>query len=35
MCHVAHAQCVPKTISGGVDISHVPGCHLLQQINSQ
>ena len=24
-----------KAISGGVDISEVPGCHLLQQISSQ
>ena len=25
-------KCVPKAISGGVDISEVPGCHLLWQI---
>ena len=28
-------KCVPTAISSGVDISEVPGCHLLQQINSQ
>ena len=28
-------KCVPTAISGGVDISKVPGCHLLQQISSQ
>ena len=28
-------KCVPTAISGGVDISEVPGCHLLQQISSQ
>ena len=28
-------KCVPTTISGGVDISEVPGCHLLQQVSSQ
>ena len=27
-------KCVPIAISGGVDISEVPGCHLLQQISS-
>ena len=27
-------KCVPVAISGGVDISEVPGCHLLQQMNS-
>ena len=26
---------VPTAISGGVDISDVPGCHLLQQMSSQ
>ena len=26
---------VPTAISGGVDITKVPGCHLLQQISSQ
>ena len=26
---------VPTAISGGVDISEVPGYHLLQQISSQ
>ena len=25
-------KCVPTAISGDVDISKVPGCHLLQQI---
>ena len=28
-------KCVPTAISGGVDISEVPGCHLLRQISSQ
>ena len=28
-------KCVPTAISGGVDISKVRGCHLLQQILSQ
>ena len=28
-------KCVPKAISGGVAISEVPGCHLLQQMNSK
>ena len=28
-------KCVPTPISGGVDISEVPGCHLLRQISSQ
>ena len=28
-------KCVPTAISGGVDISEVPGCHLLQQMGSQ
>ena len=27
-------NCVPTAISGGVDISEVPGCHLLQQMSS-
>ena len=27
-------NCVPTAISSGVDISEVPGCHLLQQVNS-
>ena len=26
---------VPTAISSGVDISEVPGCHLLQQMSSQ
>ena len=26
---------VPTAISDGVDISKVPGCHLLQQMSSQ
>ena len=29
------SKCVPTTISGGVDISEVPGCHLLQQMSFQ
>ena len=28
-------KCVSTAISGGVDISEVPGCHLLQQMSSQ
>ena len=28
-------NCVPTAISGGVDISEVPGCHLLRQMSSQ
>ena len=28
-------KCVPTAISGGADISEVPGCHLLQQMISQ
>ena len=28
-------KCVPTAISGGADISEVPGCHLLQQMSSQ
>ena len=28
-------QCIPTAVSGGVDISEVPGCHLLQQMSSQ
>ena len=28
-------KCVLTAISGGVVISEVPGCHLLQQISSQ
>ena len=28
-------KCVPTTISNGVDISMVPGCHLLRQMSSQ
>ena len=32
-CHAC--KCVPTAISGGVDISEVAGCLLLQQMNSQ
>ena len=28
-------NCVPTAISGGADISEVPGCHLLRQMSSQ
>ena len=28
-------KCVPIAISGGVDISEVPRCHLLRQMSSQ
>ena len=33
-CHVRAWKCVPTATSGGVDISEVPGCHLLRQMNS-
>ena len=32
-CHAW--KCAPTAISVGVDISEVPGCHLLQQMSSQ
>ena len=32
-CHAW--KCVPTAISGGVDISEVPGCHLFRQMSSQ
>ena len=28
-------KCVPTAISGDVDISEVPGCHLFRQMSSQ
>ena len=28
-------KCTPTAISGGVDISEAPGCHLLRQMSSQ
>ena len=28
-------KCIPTAISGGVDISEVPCCHLLWQMSSQ
>ena len=28
-------KCVSTAISGGVDISKVPGCHLLRKVSSQ
>ena len=28
-------NCVPTAFSGGVDISEVPECHLLQQMSFQ
>ena len=28
-------KCVPTASSRGMDISEVPGCHLLQQMSSQ
>ena len=28
-------KCVPTAISVGVNISEVPGCHLLRQMSSQ
>ena len=33
LCHTW--KCIPTAISGGVDISEVPECHLLQQMSSQ
>ena len=33
--HVHAWTCVPTAISGGFDISEVPGCHLLRQMSSQ
>ena len=30
-CHAW--KCVPRAISDGMDISEVPWCHLLQQMN--
>ena len=35
LCHIRAWKCVPTAISGGVDISEVPGCHLLRQMSSQ
>ena len=32
-CHAC--KCVPTNTSSGVDISRVPGCHLLQQMSCQ
>ena len=32
-CHTW--KCAPTAISGGVDVSKVPGCHLLWQMSSQ
>ena len=28
-------KCVPTAISGGVDISEIPRCHLLRHMSSQ
>ena len=28
-------KCVPTAISGGVDNSEIPGCHLLRKMSSQ
>ena len=35
ICHAHAWKCIPTAISGGVDISEVPGCHLLWQMSSQ
>ena len=35
MCHVCTWKCIPTAILGGVDISEVRGCHLLQQMGFQ
>ena len=32
-CHAW--KCVLTAVSGGADISEVPGCHLLRQMSSQ
>ena len=32
-CHAW--KCVPTAISGDVDISEFPGCHLIRQMSSQ
>ena len=34
-CHVRAWKCVPTAISGGTDISKIPGCHLLWQMSFQ
>ena len=34
-CHDHAWKCVPTAIFDGVDISEVPGCHLLWQMSSQ
>ena len=28
-------KCVPTAFSGGVDISEIPGCHVLREMSSQ
>ena len=33
--HGGALKCVATAISGGVDISEVPGCHLLRQMSFQ
>ena len=33
--HVCARKYVPTATSSGMDISEVPGCHLLQQMSSQ
>ena len=35
LCHVRAWKCIPTAISGDVNISEVPGCHLLRQVSSQ
>ena len=35
LCHVPTVMSLPTAISGGVDISEVPGCHMLWQMSSQ
>ena len=35
LVHVRPWKCIPTAISCGVDISEVPGCHLLRQMSSQ
>ena len=34
-CHVRVWKCIPTATVGGVDVSEVPGCHLLRQMSSQ
>ena len=35
LVHVNTWKCTPIVISGGVGVSQVPGCHLLQEMSFQ